>query len=141
MKVFRFMGSKRKDGETTHAEGGSHSSRGRRLRTIPLCPHHHLGREGFEVIEAIDGLDALQKARDHFGGIDVLVTDQMMPRLGGTDLVCALKAELPELRVLFITGEPIEIVGDRTGWMTAFLRKPCDLADVVVKIRELLTES
>ena len=64
-----------------------------------------------------------------------------MPRLGGTDLVCALKAELPELRVLFITGEPIEIVGDRTGWMTAFLRKPCDLADVVVKIRELLTES
>ena len=93
----------------------------------------HLGREGFEIIEAIDDLDALQKARDHFGGIDVLVTDQMMPRLGGTDLVCALKAELPELRVLFITGEPIEIVGDRTGWMTAFLRKPCDLADVVVR--------
>jgi CheY-like chemotaxis protein len=59
----------------------------------------HLRHAGFEVIEAINGLDALQKARDDSGSIDIPVTDLMMPRLEGKALAHALKADLPELRV------------------------------------------
>ena len=44
----------------------------------------------------------------------------------------------PTLPVLFLTGEPIENVKDGLGRMTAYLRKPYDLADVATTIRELL---
>ena len=80
----------------------------------------------------------LQKARHHSGSIDILVTDLMMPRLEGKALAHTLKADLPELRVLILTGEPTEMVGDDLGPMVAFLRKPYELADVVLKIRQLL---
>jgi CheY-like chemotaxis protein len=98
----------------------------------------HLRHEGYQVIEALHGLDALHRGRDYFGLIDVLVTDLSMPHLTGKAVAEALRVQRPELPVVFLTGEPLESVRDGLGPLTAYLRKPCDLADLSVKIRQLL---
>jgi len=97
----------------------------------------HLRREGYHV-EAIHGLDALQRGRDYFGPIDVLVTDLTMPHLTGRAVADGLRVQRPQLPVLFLTGEPVESLSDGLGPMTEYLPKPYELADVALKIRELL---
>jgi two-component system, cell cycle sensor histidine kinase and response regulator CckA len=98
----------------------------------------HLRSQGYQVIEGVDGYDALQKARDHSGSIDVLVTDLKMPNLRGNALAHALTKDRPGLRVLFVTSEPAEILTDGLGASAAYLRKPYDLNDVTSAIRKLL---
>ena len=63
-----------------------------------------LEAEGHEVAIAPDGADALDAARRLGDALDVLVTDLNMPRLGGEDLIRALRAERPGLPVVVVTG-------------------------------------
>src|SRR3954464_12488076 len=72
----------------------------------------HLRREGYWVIEALHGLDALQRGRDYFGAMDVFVTDLTMPHVTGKAVADALRVQRPQLPVLFLTGEPIESFTD-----------------------------
>nr|WP_255574792.1 response regulator [Caldovatus aquaticus] len=61
-----------------------------------------LAAEGFEVVLAADGLEALERAgRRH---VDVLLTDLDMPRLGGRELIRRLRAGRPALPVVVMTG-------------------------------------
>src|SRR6185436_8871206 len=59
---------------------------------------------GYDVLTAADGKQALARAREYKGPIDLLITDVVMGELGGVDLARELGAERPRLRVLFITG-------------------------------------
>jgi PAS domain S-box-containing protein len=68
---------------------------------------------GYTVLEADNGEAALRLARDHEGVIDVLVTDMVMPGLGGTKLAQALREARPEAKVLFMTGYTEETVPTR----------------------------
>jgi two-component system cell cycle sensor histidine kinase/response regulator CckA len=61
---------------------------------------------GHTVIEAEDGIDALERAAAFTGTIDVLLTDAVMPRLGGFDLAERLREERPGIRVLVMSGYP-----------------------------------
>jgi DNA-binding response OmpR family regulator len=97
--------------------------------------------EGFEVIEARDGLDALHNGRERFGGIDVLVTDLMLHHRTGKAVAEALRIKCPQLPVLFLTGEPLESVKDGLGPLTAYLRKPCDHQKVISEIQNLLANA
>src|SRR5919112_6131796 len=63
-----------------------------------------LEAEGHEVVLAPDGADALDAARRLGDALGVLVTDLNMPRLGGEDLIRALRAERPGLPVVVVTG-------------------------------------
>ena len=63
-----------------------------------------LEAEGHEVVVAPDGADALDAARRLGDALDVLVTDLNMPRMGGEDLIRALRAERPGLPVVVVTG-------------------------------------
>jgi PAS domain S-box-containing protein len=65
-----------------------------------------LERSGYEVLTAVDGLDALEVLARDPAPIQALVTDVVMPRLGGVDLARRLRAVAPELAVLFISGYP-----------------------------------
>ena len=58
---------------------------------------------GYRVIEAENGAQALERAATE-GRIDLLVTDVVMPAVGGSDLAQRLGAERPGLRVLFVSG-------------------------------------
>ena len=63
-----------------------------------------LEAEGYDVALAPDGADALDAARRLGDALRVLVTDLNMPRLGGEDLIRALRAERPGLPVVVVTG-------------------------------------
>ncbi|MBK8004510.1 MAG: response regulator [Gemmatimonadetes bacterium] len=99
-----------------------------------------LARAGFEVSEAQDGVDALALARQLPGPIDLLVTDVVMPRMGGRELAAALQGERPGLRVLFMSGYATD-AGPRPGPPTpdsAFLQKPFAPAGLLREVDALL---
>ena len=84
-----------------------------------------LEEEGYEVSQARDGREALDRlARD--GRVDLVLTDVVMPRLGGRELVERLAASHPDLPVIWMSGYPRDAAfgdGDGTG-AHPFLQKP-----------------
>jgi len=94
---------------------------------------------GYRVLEAIDGPVALEMARHHTGAIDLLLTDVVMPKMGGTVLAERLAAEIPGIKVLFISGYTADAVGVlETG--RAFLAKPFTAEALEAKVREVLAQ-
>jgi hypothetical protein len=63
-----------------------------------------LEEEGYLVLQAGNGLDAIALAERHRGEIDLLLTDVVMPRLSGPELAQKLRALRPGLEVLFMSG-------------------------------------
>src|SRR5215203_552618 len=63
-----------------------------------------LEAEGHEVVLAADGAEALDAARRLGNALGALVTDLNMPRMGGEDLIRAVRAERPSLPVVVVTG-------------------------------------
>ncbi len=101
-----------------------------------------LDLQGYRVHSVGDGLEALSYAEDGGQAIDLLLTDVVMPRMGGVELAQRLKTRQPGLKVLMISGhtERPEILplsqGPRPD--VAFLQKPFTTADLVRKLRDLL---
>jgi two-component system, cell cycle sensor histidine kinase and response regulator CckA len=98
---------------------------------------------GYNVLEATDGEDALRIAAKYEGTIHLMITDVVMPRLGGAKLAVKLRAIRPEMKVLFVSGYA-EITVLRQGAInlsTSFLQKPFSLKALARKIRELLEPS
>jgi two-component system cell cycle sensor histidine kinase/response regulator CckA len=63
-----------------------------------------LEREGFGVIEAVDGAEALEILRDKRAAVDAVVSDIVMPRMNGVELLDALSISNPGLPVLLMSG-------------------------------------
>jgi two-component system cell cycle sensor histidine kinase/response regulator CckA len=63
-----------------------------------------LAAAGYEVLVARNGVEALEKWRGKKGGVDLIVTDVMMPDMNGPDLVARVRETDPDARVLFISG-------------------------------------
>ena len=95
---------------------------------------------GYTVLEARGGAEALAAAGWHRETLDLLVTDLIMPQMSGTELVERLRAERPELRVLYITGyndrEITPSVADARH--VHLLRKPFTGREFGRRIREIL---
>ena len=79
-----------------------------------------LERAGYCVLEAPDGIRALELLDTYDGPIDLVVCDIVMPHLTGTELVERLQKEQPNLKVLLISGK----VGDSPVQGVELLRKP-----------------
>ncbi|HYH81706.1 MAG TPA: PAS domain S-box protein [Longimicrobium sp.] len=85
-----------------------------------------LRRGGFTVLEAGDGEEALSVAQDYGGPLHLLVTDLVMPRMGGRDLAARLRAARPGVPVVYVSGYAEEAV-QRDGVLdpgARFLPKP-----------------
>lgn len=93
---------------------------------------------GYRVIPAIDGEDALMQWQAASAPIDLLVTDLLMPRLGGHALAERLRRRHPELRVLFMSGYSGEDDHYDDGTLADFLAKPFTTAQLASSIRALL---
>ena len=100
-----------------------------------------LTRLGYTVLVAPTGQHALDVAEQHIGPIHLLLADVVMPRMDGFTLDAKLSASLPELKVLFITGESGSSVSVRGGLKESgrpFLLKPFTPDELELKIREVL---
>src|SRR5262249_34242351 len=98
-----------------------------------------LGR-GYKVLCAGDGREALGVAHANEGRIDLLVTDVVMPSMGGAELAARLTAAVAGLRVLYLSGHTEDAMlrhGVREE-QVAFLQKPFTLSDLARKVREVL---
>ncbi|MCU1490031.1 MAG: Histidine kinase, partial [Acidimicrobiaceae bacterium] len=100
-----------------------------------------LSHNGYQVLEATSGAEALAIARRHDGRIDVLVSDVLMPGTGGHDLAIQLQDERPGLAVLLVSGSTDATVLSGLGsGPTGFLAKPFKPSDVIASVKELLDE-
>jgi DNA-binding NtrC family response regulator len=63
-----------------------------------------LQRDGFEVLEAIDGAEALEIVRDQRVPVEAVVSDIVMPRMNGVELMDALSTSHPDLPVILMSG-------------------------------------
>jgi two-component system cell cycle sensor histidine kinase/response regulator CckA len=99
-----------------------------------------LADDGYAVLAAASGGEALELARTHAAEIDVLVTDIVMPGLSGQQLAAQLVEERPGLRVLFASGYAEDAIAThgvlRPG--TAFLEKPFTAPELATTLRQLL---
>ncbi|MCC6587814.1 MAG: response regulator [Bryobacterales bacterium] len=108
----------------------------RRIRTL-ICKI--LSRYGYRTIEAGDGREGLELARSHTETIELLLTDVVMPGIGGVELAKALREIRPEMKVLFISGYPGATGAPESQVPSAaFLQKPFTLQSLVAKVRETL---
>lgn len=98
-----------------------------------------LEARGYKVIEARDGLEGLSVCEGHEGGIDLLVSDLIMPGLGGRELADRALMIRPEMKVLFISAYTEDLMrreGLRNG--VPFLRKPFSAVDLARSVRDAL---
>jgi PAS domain S-box-containing protein len=108
----------------------------------------HLARRvlianGYRVLEASNGEEALVVWQKHSEDIDVLVTDVVMPKLGGQALVDRLRATRPDLSVVFCSGYSDNMLMPvrEDDPHTAFLAKPFTLHGLVERVARLAANS
>jgi PAS domain S-box-containing protein len=101
-----------------------------------------LRQEGYTVLLAANGLDALRVAERYKGPIHLLITDVIMPFVSGPELARSLKLLRPELRVLYMSGYTADKLADhpKLDPDLALLQKPFRLADLAQKVRDLLND-
>jgi CheY-like chemotaxis protein len=120
----------------------AHSSRARTVLLVDDEPSIRrllsgaLTRRGLKVVEAGDGTEALEAFHGAAGDVDLLITDMRMPRLGGCELVRALRSRRPDLKILCITGFPPNVSSDLD---VAMLVKPFTCHDLMTTVGSLLS--
>src|SRR5580658_1667491 len=103
--------------------------------TLELC--------GYKVLEAKDGVEALEVADAHDGTIDLLLTDMVMPGMGGRALAQELTRHRPEVRLAYMSGYTGQAGGSQgpIDPGSVFLLKPFTREMLTRKIREALDRS
>jgi len=97
-------------------------------------------RQGYRVIEAAGGEDAMRLAEEHPGEIHLIVTDVMLPRIRGTELVRLLRQSRPDLHALYVSGysDDPELAAGVLPAGDGFLQKPFQLSSLVDTVKQLL---
>jgi two-component system cell cycle sensor histidine kinase/response regulator CckA len=89
--------------------------------------------EGYHVLSAHDGEDALEISREYPGTIQAVLTDLSMPKLDGLELKSRISAERPGIKVLLMSGYVFSLPDG-----ARLMSKPLDLVAVKQQIRNLL---
>jgi two-component system, cell cycle sensor histidine kinase and response regulator CckA len=138
---------------------GSAETPGERLREIPLSGKETvllvedeaeilnlakaaLRRHGYKVLSAQSPSDALALCEKYGDTIDLLITDVVMPGMNGKELKDKVELKYPDIKVLFMSGYPADIVAHR-GVLeegVEFLQKPFSQIILAKKIREVLNK-
>jgi signal transduction histidine kinase/ActR/RegA family two-component response regulator len=99
-----------------------------------------LRKYGYTVLEASDGVEALETVKNHQGGIHLLLSDAVMPRMNGAELASQVRALRPETRLVFMSGHPdntlvrLGLDGDDI----LFIQKPFSMDELVHRVRRVL---
>ncbi len=102
-----------------------------------------LGMQGYTVLQAKDGVDALDVAKAHRSTIHLVVTDVVMPNMSGGQLAKELAQLRPDAKLIFVSGYAGKTVLDHkvVDLETNFLQKPYTLKQLSLKIRAALEPS
>lgn len=102
-----------------------------------------LTRMGFKVLEAIDGVDAVEIFKKHQDEIDVVLSDLTMPRMDGWETLVALRRIRPDLPVILASGhdESMVFAGDHLESPQAFLHKPYKRSTLKEALAEAMSGS
>ena len=96
---------------------------------------------GFEILEATNGLDALEIFQEHRDSIDLLLTDVLMPEMNGRQLAQRIHKQRPDIPVVYISGHSTHSITERGALLEGlnFLEKPFDKSDLIRKVQDALT--
>ena len=110
------------------------------VRELAACV---LRESGYRVIEASNGLEGIRVSEQHAKEkVHILISDVIMPQMGGKELVDRIKVSRPDTKVLFISGYTDDAILHH-GVLepgVAFLEKPFSPARLVHKVREVLDQ-
>ena len=99
-----------------------------------------LRENGYRVLTARNGPEALQLSQKHPGPIHLALTDMVMPIMSGSALARRLALQRPETKILYMSGytdSAVAVQGVSAAEMI-FLQKPFKADDLVAKVREAL---
>ncbi len=100
-----------------------------------------LQNQGYRVLEATNGVEAVGVIEDDPGDcIDLLVTDVVMPAMGGRELAQRFRISRPDGKALYMSGYPDSMItrqGD-ANLDGGFLQKPVTMVELARKVREML---
>jgi len=95
--------------------------------TVRTYVHKILSMRGYRVMDARDGVDALEQIAQLGSAVDLLLTDVRMPRMDGSELTQRLSATYPQTPILYMSGYPFDLDAERKrnpARICAFLSKP-----------------
>jgi two-component system, cell cycle sensor histidine kinase and response regulator CckA len=107
-------------------------------RSLRKIVRSALETNGYSVLTAESGSEAIEIVKSYKGPIHLLVTDVIMPEIDGLQLASRTTELRPEIKVLFMSGYTDEMLG-QYGVVSSdllFIKKPFELADFLAKIRE-----
>jgi len=95
---------------------------------------------GYEVIEGDNGSEALDIFQREKDKIDLLITDLMMPVMGGKELAYKVREIDPTMKILFISGYGKEAINETLPGegSVSFLQKPYTIRELAEKVKSLL---
>jgi two-component system, cell cycle sensor histidine kinase and response regulator CckA len=99
--------------------------------------------EGYEVLRARDGLEALRELQEIGGAVDLVITDLVMPAMGGRVLADELARRYPALPIVWMSGHPrdVEFPRDVPGPERAFLMKPVAPETLLETVTQVLQDA
>ena len=100
-----------------------------------------LSSRGYTVIEAGNGVEAIEVLEAQEGEIDIVVSDVVMPEMDGPSLLKELRRRNPELKIIFVSGYAEEAFAKNLpeGQQFAFLAKPFTLKQLVAAVKETMS--
>lgn len=108
--------------------------------TVRRVTRRILESQGYTVLEATHGEEALALSEARLKEVKLLLTDVIMPQVGGAELASKMRALSPELGVLFMSGHAEDSLhpDDLHHPATDFIRKPFTVSDLLGAVRALL---
>lgn len=101
-----------------------------------------LRRRGYNVLVASNAGEALLMHEEHGEQVRLLITDVVMPHMAGTRLVERVRADRPDLKVLFVSAYPESYLSadERTDLGLSYMQKPVDPTAFLERVRSILDE-
>ena len=108
--------------------------------TVRFLARRVLAREGYTVLEAADGVQALEICSSYSGEIDLLLSDVVMPEMGGGQLARKCRSARPEMATLFMSGyqEDDTVARGLNAGTHELVEKPFSPAELIRRVREAI---